>query len=117
MHHRNVQELEETTLENKKNKDRLWQLESGQMRQRNPRMWRDLVACIDAGPGLQGPSLVSLSLLTLEVEVATPPAGLDSPHFSFFGYQARVVSLAGQTQVCLCFSCKAAGKQPPAWLP
>lgn len=63
MHHRNVQELEETALENKKNKDRLWQLESGQMRQRNPRMWRDLVACIDAGPGLQGPSLVSLSLL------------------------------------------------------
>ena len=36
MHHRNVQELEETALENKENKDRLWQLESGQMRQRNP---------------------------------------------------------------------------------
>lgn len=35
MHHRNVQEPGETALENK-NKDRLWQLESGQMTQRNP---------------------------------------------------------------------------------
>ena len=35
MHHRNVQEPGETALENK-NKDRLWQLESVQMTQRNP---------------------------------------------------------------------------------
>ena len=55
----------------------------------------------------------SCTVTALEVEVAVPPAGLDSPHFSFFGYQAQVVSLAGQTQVCLCFCCKGCWETTP----
>ena len=112
MHHRNVQELEETALENKENRDRLWQLESGQMRQRNP-------------PNVEGPgclhlcwswaagAILGVTVTGLEVEVATPPAGLDSPHFSFFGCQNQVVSLAGQTRVCLCFCCQGCWETTP----
>ena len=87
-----------------------------QITERNPpSVDGDPVACDDAGPGPQVPSMASLQPQPLETDVAIPTASLDSPPFCFLAFQAQAVSLVGQTQVCLCLHCKGCWESNP-WL-
>ena len=63
MHHRNVHELGRQPWKTRRTKTDFGSWSRARGHRGAPPMWMDLVARIDAGPGLQGPSSVSLSLL------------------------------------------------------